>query len=479
MGMWRAGAVALGLIAAGTTGGAEDMYPIIIEAYPEYDTISGLIRLDERDGTYRDPRYGDRYDGYARITFSTRIRCECTFRNGSPHDGTLIYPDGTIYVGLLAANRPNGTGEIRYPDGSEYEGEFFRGLPHGEGRLREADRSTYRGTFRNGLPYRDISYLSSDMSVSYDGDFENGVPSYGLIAIINDTYGRTISFGSFTRGGDDEFALLLTGEGGILSFRRGELHGNFQSTGLEGFGLDLYWTDGSVYAGPYRAGKRDGQVGSLALPNGVSSLLREGTRIVGRFEDGVLQGEVTIVARDGRKTEALMIDGQLVDFAKVDVFQGRFEDGELVEITSDRVSAPNYYESPAAVIETGAETYRLSQDSVAQLEYLVEKMEEGEILKNAGIVAPWLKLWADLPPKPYRPSIIGMTAEAGAPAINLAFVPSEWDAYPGFLRQIDNVVKARLRGIIQYNILHHQLTRGDDRRFWTDLLTELELGPSR
>jgi hypothetical protein len=465
-------------VSAATVGMADD-YPIVVYGYPDYESLPHIIRLDTRDGTYRDPNFGNRYDGWAKFTQPSGIICQCTLRNGRAYEGTLIYPDGTIYVGFLASNRPNGGGEIKFPDGREYTGEFRRGVPNGPGRLREADRSYYQGVFKDGLPYRDVSYLSGDMAISYDGDFENGVPSFGQISFIDDVFGRTTNIGAFASAGGNRFALLLTGEGSMISQRRGELHGNFGPNGIEGFGIDLHWDDGSVYAGPYRNGKRNGQVGSIVFPNGVSSKLRGGTRIIGKFEDGVLSGDVTIIARDGRKTEAIMIDDQMVDFAKVDVFTGVFEDGKLVEIRSDREPAPNYFNNPAAVINVGDTSYRLGPDSVSQINYLTEKMKEGELLKFAGAVAPWLKLWTELLPTPYRPSLIGMAAEAGAPAINLALFPSEWDAYPAFLEQVDNIVKARLRGIIRYNIYYHHLTRGDDRGFWMDMLKQLQLGPYR
>ena len=47
--------------------------------------------------------------------------------------GSITYPDGSVYIGAMKGDQPNGQGAITYPDGSTYQGNWDGGHDRGPG----------------------------------------------------------------------------------------------------------------------------------------------------------------------------------------------------------------------------------------------------------------------------------------------------------------------------------------------------------
>jgi hypothetical protein len=50
--------------------------------------------------------------------------------------GTLQFPDGSMFKGMFKDDHPNGEGTKIFPDGSCYEGSFMDGMFHGKGKYK-------------------------------------------------------------------------------------------------------------------------------------------------------------------------------------------------------------------------------------------------------------------------------------------------------------------------------------------------------
>lgn len=85
--------------------------------------------------------------------------------------GTLIFPDGTVYVGDFNDGKKSGRGKIEYADGSVYDGEFSEDAPHGHGIYTTA-KSVYDGQIYYGhkVGRGKMTFVNGDV---YDGIFKN------------------------------------------------------------------------------------------------------------------------------------------------------------------------------------------------------------------------------------------------------------------------------------------------------------------
>jgi len=72
-------------------------------------------------------------------------------QSGLPHgDGTIIFPDGTIYSGEWRKGTMEGEGEIQWPSGTRYNGHWKDGMMHGSGTLYLPDGKVINGTWEYG-----------------------------------------------------------------------------------------------------------------------------------------------------------------------------------------------------------------------------------------------------------------------------------------------------------------------------------------
>ena len=95
------------------------------------------------------------------------------FINGKIIEGTVLYPGGSKYVGLIKNDVPHGQGNFTFSDGSKYYGEWKNGKGHGNGTKTWTDGKKYSGKFKNDKPDGQGTFEYPDGS-SYSGELKNG-----------------------------------------------------------------------------------------------------------------------------------------------------------------------------------------------------------------------------------------------------------------------------------------------------------------
>lgn len=98
------------------------------------------------------------------VTFKTGGSTRCTFTKGKANgsDCELRYPDGGIYRGALADDRPTGRGVMSFSSGGSFEGDFREGKFWGQGVLAFADGRKIIGGFIAGKADGDVVLVSKD-----------------------------------------------------------------------------------------------------------------------------------------------------------------------------------------------------------------------------------------------------------------------------------------------------------------------------
>mmetsp|Transcript_3005 Transcript_3005/g.1967 ORF Transcript_3005/g.1967 Transcript_3005/m.1967 type:complete len:100 (+) Transcript_3005:696-995(+) len=88
-------------------------------------------------------------------------------------DGTMIYPDGDVYVGEFDNNGLKVCGILTYSNGEEFSGDFVDGA-RDNGTMKFEDGSEYNGPFLDGRMDGSgtIKYANGDY---YRGEFNLGV----------------------------------------------------------------------------------------------------------------------------------------------------------------------------------------------------------------------------------------------------------------------------------------------------------------
>jgi len=101
------------------------------------------------------------------------LHAQCIRGNCLNGNGTIEYPDGSLYVGEFINGVAEGNGVLTKTDGSRYEGGFKNGQYHGLGSLTAPDGFKYEGQHKNGRSHgRGIMTLPN--GVRFLGQFENG-----------------------------------------------------------------------------------------------------------------------------------------------------------------------------------------------------------------------------------------------------------------------------------------------------------------
>ncbi|KPI84936.1 hypothetical protein ABL78_6003 [Leptomonas seymouri] len=157
------------------------------------------------------------------------------------------------YIGAFHADHGrHGAGLMCYYNGDVYEGEWRDNCRHGKGKLRKLDGETYEG--------------------DWVSDERHG---YGKIMYPNGSL-----FKGLMRHGQ------RSGEG-VMRFANGdEYFGSFESDRIEGRGTMKY-RNGDIYDGAWYDQLRHGQ--------GSFTLKRTGATMTGNFQNGLIQGEATVV----------------------------------------------------------------------------------------------------------------------------------------------------------------------------------------
>lgn len=171
--------------------------------------------------------------------------------------GTLLFNDGSKYVGTFAEDKIKGKGRLIYNDGDYYQGEFDDNKPNGKGVLVRTTEFivTYKGDFRDGLKDGFGEERISDGSY-YEGqfikDYKSGIGKFTWPD-------ETVYQGHFNKNEIDGFGRMIYPENKIYI-------GNWKNNKIEGKGIFL-WPDGKFYLGNYHSEKKNG-FGIFLFTNG-------------------------------------------------------------------------------------------------------------------------------------------------------------------------------------------------------------------
>ena len=220
------------------------------------------------------------------------------------------------YTGEKKNGKPHGTGRCEYENGEIYDGEWKDGIHDGFGTYITNDGCRYMGQFKNGK-YNGYGtmYASNDEvpdAMVISGQWVNG-DAEGIAVVFGEEikgYAGQISEDRLTgvgcsflnngirvgkRSDDDgySFSLLYRNDGitSLVSKKDGELHGKQIN----------FCSDGSQQVSKYSNGIKD-KISYIEL--------QDGTTIIGEMdENGVLDGEISLLYPDGRKLKRHFIRG--------------------------------------------------------------------------------------------------------------------------------------------------------------------------
>ena len=117
--------------------------------------------------------------GYGNVTFKNNIQYSGNLRYGilSNEDPekpcTIIFPNGTKYMGTMLNNEITGVGEYIFSNGSTYTGSVLNGLRDGEGIFQSIDGIIYEGEWKRGLKHGKGKIVQGNMEL--EGEWKEGV----------------------------------------------------------------------------------------------------------------------------------------------------------------------------------------------------------------------------------------------------------------------------------------------------------------
>ena len=131
--------------------------------------IGGLVEKlvgVKRKGTgilYRDTPYSKWVEGgkkWFRLgDEKTQGKYEGEIVTGVPDgQGTITFPDGSVYVGKFKDGKPNGQGTITFTNGNKYVGEFKDGEWNGQGTITYPQGNKYVGEFKEDEKWNGTQY---------------------------------------------------------------------------------------------------------------------------------------------------------------------------------------------------------------------------------------------------------------------------------------------------------------------------------
>ncbi len=105
------------------------------------------------------------------FTLINTVNAQCVSGNCDNGYGVKKYKDGTTYVGEWWNKEPSGNGTVILPDGAIYVGQFIKGMYHGQGTLLTKE-TFYVGEFEKDLASGSGSFFMSEGF--YVGEFKDG-----------------------------------------------------------------------------------------------------------------------------------------------------------------------------------------------------------------------------------------------------------------------------------------------------------------
>lgn len=128
------------------------------------------LSFGSRDGTYSGDIKNNLPDGKGKFEYKNSnnetIIFDGEFENGHFKNGDLIFPaQNRKYSGEYKNDSPTGYGKSFINNKLVYEGNWLNGLPSGKGKAYDANGNvTYDGNFESGLPMLDTVSVNQDVS---------------------------------------------------------------------------------------------------------------------------------------------------------------------------------------------------------------------------------------------------------------------------------------------------------------------------
>ena len=247
-------------------------------------------------------------NGEGKIEFKNNITYEGNLHYGilDTEDGTkpctLIFPDGTKYIGTMKNGEITGEGEYFFSNGSTYKGQVLNGLRHGRGVYKSAG-ILFEGEWKNGLKHGKGNIKQDGMDLN--GEWEEG--------ILNGKCRIKWKTGNIFEG--ELFNNKMKGNGYMIWLDKKEKYtGQWDNNLQNGFGIHI-WYDSNLdskyfrdrYIGEWKDGKREGY-GKFFYSNGNiyegywKNNKKEGfgilyfqdrTKYVGNFKDDIMLDNLT------------------------------------------------------------------------------------------------------------------------------------------------------------------------------------------
>ena len=257
--------------------------------------LAGLIE-------YRD---GAKYNGEYKVDRERReirdgkgefIGKEFRYKGGFKDDkregqGVYVWANGDRYEGTFNDDEANGRGVWTFARGDKYEGEVVKGKILGKGVFTSSVGDRIEGTFRNSVANGRALYVFANGD-KYEGDMVDG---------------KINGKGVYTaKTGDKTEATFVDGNAdgkGIYYFPSGDRYeGDFKRGALTGQGV-YHFSNGLRAEGEYLNGNLKGK-GAFYF--------NDGSWFEGIFEDGLKRAVGIIIAKDGAKRAATMVDGKVI-----------------------------------------------------------------------------------------------------------------------------------------------------------------------
>ncbi len=260
--------------------------------------------------------------------------------NSSAGEQTLVYENGSQYVGEVKNGKANGVGKLTDLAGNVWEGTFADDLLQGYGKYSGFDFVEYTGEFKDsqfdGLGY--IVYPNGD---EYWGQFEES-KKIGVGKMVFAESGCVYE-GAWEEDNMSGFGWMTWSAGDVYwgNWRGGvpqgfgckvffdsafSVKGDYQTYNIysgrmsanqmEGWGMMYYGESGGLYLGEWKQGVRDDTQGVYYFEEGA-----EWIKFVGNFSaqdnQGWIWGEGTMYYTDGTIVEGVFHGTDLVEKASV------------------------------------------------------------------------------------------------------------------------------------------------------------------
>jgi len=322
--------------------GAQEQTPAAILS-PHYDEATATDRESFRPATITRSKVSKRRtkstarsgntehqaDNATKIT-SITVHWSGPFdaENYPTKSGHMVFPNGQVYQGQVAAGLRHGVGSNAWPNGQAYRGEWLQGSRTGRGTHTWPDGRRVTGQWLNGHLHGRVFYTWPD-AATYDGDclagkkHGRGISTTATGSVYQGQYseGKEQGFGTLTETDEEgkdatkyrgQFRLGQRQGYGIQIWREKSYDGEWNKNAMEGRGK-LAWNNGAAYTGYFLQNKCHG-AGSYMDP--------AGNKFVGEWDTGVRQGHGVQYWRDGGQYNGSFHHGRRHGYGRMSEIDG-------------------------------------------------------------------------------------------------------------------------------------------------------------